>query len=196
MGARSTLFPRAAIWAGSLPLAALLLAASCMKAPTPPTSGGAGGAPAVAPPPVLIFTPPASWEVQPPSMAIFLGMWKLPNGGIANVSYMRGQTSIDSITQNVERWLNQFEVPGSTPQQSYRMESVESYYKEQRLSLIGTLASTNQIGGGDPRPDWMLVGAVLTTPAGPVYVKILGPRADLEPELDSIWSLIGTMRIE
>lgn len=176
-----------------LPLLALAtLAAGCMRAPAPPESGG----PPPSERPVLIFTPPPDWEVQPQTMPIFLGQWSLPEGAIANVSYMPGQDSAEAVASNVQRWVGQFEVPDSTPQQAVRMESVEGHYPEQRILLKGTLVSTNQVGGGDPRMDWMLVGAVLSTKVGPIYVKILGPREQLEPELESLWALVGTMRVE
>ena len=168
----------------------VLLAGACMKAPTPPVAGGTTSRVE------LVFTAPPDWETQPRSMAIFLGQWSIPGDGIANVSWIPGQTGADAIAANVDRWLGQWEVPGSTPQESYELDAAQGYYPEQRIVLHGTLVSTAQLGGGDPREDWMMVASVLATPAGPVYVKLIGPRTELEPQLDTLWELIATMRVQ
>ena len=184
-------------YARVLVVAALLLPAACMKAPEPSAAGGNG--PAAAPTsgtPQLIFTAPPDWTAQPPSMAIFLGQWQIPDSGIANVSWMPNQGSTAQIAANVDRWLAQWEVPGSTPQESYVATSATGYYAEQRIVLKGTLTQTRQVGGGEPRSDWMMVGVVLDTPRGPAFVKVLGPQASLEPQLDTLFELIGTMRLQ
>jgi len=174
-------------------LASLFLVSACVKAPEPPASGGSA---APTGPPQLLFTAPPDWEQKPQSMAIFLGEYDIPDGGIANVSWMPQQGSPEQIAANVDRWLGQWEVPGSTPQQAYEFTSAKGFYAEQRIVLKGTLAQTRQVGGGEPREDWMLVGVVLSTPRGPVYVKVLGSQASLEPELDTLFELIGTMRVQ
>ena len=79
-----------------LPL--LLLLGACMKAPVPPAEGGAAGGT-----PKLSFTAPEDWTEQPITMAIFLGMWELPGGAYANVSWMPGQGNAASVAANSAR---------------------------------------------------------------------------------------------
>ena len=74
-------------------------------------------------------------------MPIFLGEWNIPDGGIANVSWMPQQGTTEQIAANVDRWLNQWEVPGSTPQQAYEFTSAKGFYPEQRMSRMEALES-------------------------------------------------------
>ena len=57
-----------------------------------------------------------------------------------------------------------------------------------QLVLEGTLNATAQLGGGDPREDWMLIGAIMVKDFGPVYLKVMGPSADLESQVEAIYA--------
>jgi len=132
---------------------------------------------------------PADWVAIDVDQPFYLAKWDLPNGGRATISFMGPNFDAASISMNIDRWMSQWSVPGSTPEEAreFGVNSVDDVGMYQ-LVLQGTLNSTAQLGGGEPRTDWMLVGGIIVNDFGPVYLKVIGPSADLESQVDVIYT--------
>jgi len=134
------------------------------------------GPPPDAAPPTLVFQAPEGWKEMPSSQSILLASWTLPGEGIANISWMGNRPEIKQA--NLQRWIDQFEDRGrlmksGTPEDlSIRPLTL--------LEVEGTLAQTRQVGGGDPRVGWALLGSVVDTSEGPVYLKVVGPLKEIQ----------------
>ena len=190
----------------ALPVLLLLLAA-CMKAPQPPAALGApsdphaglampqASPPAAAPSGELSFAmeAPAGWTEVPPDMAFYLAKWTLPGdgGGVCTVS-----ADVGPIDMNLPRWYGQWQVPGGSAEASAEHNRLpETRYPTRTVVVRGTLAETRQVGGGPPRADWMLAGAIIEHPQGPIFVKAVGPQAVLEPQLEELWRAVANAKI-
>jgi hypothetical protein len=202
--AMNTRRPRFRKWLVS-PLLSLVLISglgglsSCMKAPNPATMSGAGSGATEGEvthsDPVLTVTAPADWTETEPQHSFYLKTWELPGGGIANISYFGNNTKI--VQDNLQRWINQFQSADGSPIEKVKRFSLDDAPIEtSMISLEGTMVATAQVGGGDARVGWMLIGGVMMAPHGPLYVKVLGPRDSLHPQMDAVNEMLRGLKAE
>jgi len=171
----------------------------CMKAPDPTTVSGSSASAnegkVTHSEPKLTLTAPADWTETEPQHSFFLKTWELPGGGIANISYLGNNPKI--IEDNQQRWVNQFRTADGSP-----IEKVEKFglddapFETSMIFVEGTMVATAQIGGGDHRENWMLIGAVMMAPHGPLYVKVLGPRESLHPQIGAVNEMLRGLKAE
>lgn len=175
---------------------------SCMKAPDPMTMGGAssgaggsassGQASAI---PQLEVTGPEGWVVTEPQHSFYLNTWQLPAGGIANFSYFGNKPEI--VEDNLTRWVGQFQSADGQPIEQVEKFSLDDAPYETTLIFVeGTMVATSQVGGGDPREGWMLIGGVVMAPQGQLYLKILGPRDQLHPQIGAVQKMLREMKVK
>jgi hypothetical protein len=171
-------------------LFSMCLLVCCVKAPDPtlfaPVANNVVTAPA---PTTVAIDVPQDWAALDIDQSFYLGKWDLPNGGRATVSFLGSTYDAASISMNIDRWMKQWEVPGSSPEEDreFGVKEVDGVGMYQ-LVLQGTLNATAQLGGGEPRADWMLIGAIMVKDFGPVYLKVMGPSADLESQVEAIYA--------
>jgi len=168
-----------------------------MKAPDPSQAPNAAGSPGMASPPGSLtfeMKVPEGWEELAPDQSFYLKKWRIEGGGICTVSFL-GPQSPAGKQANLDRWKGQFPTAGSDSGEAAPAPLPGAAFSTTTLTLKGTFTATRSIGGGPPREDWMLAGAVIETPAGPVFFKAVGPRRVLEPELATLWKGIAAVKI-
>lgn len=177
------------------------LASACMKAPDPDlglrqareqSEPAPPSEPAVKPNVVL----PAieGWQETPTTLEFQVGRWDLPGGGVATISWLGA--SKDSIAMNLDRWLGQWQTEDGTPAQDGRIEpDAEGTYPFTFVRVAGILTETRQVGGGEPRADWLLLGAIVDAPGGPLYVKAVGPEAELGGQADAFRAAVRAIQV-
>lgn len=174
---------------------ALLVLSACMKAPDPEAGIPQTRTQPQAGPPQVELAAPSDWQATQPTQSFFLKTWALPDGGIANISWLGPSTSM--VAQNVDRWIGQFAVEGGDPFAAAQRDSDESgNFPTQFVQVTGTMTSVNQLGGGDPREGWMLFGAVVDTPSGPLYVKVLGPESQISAQAAELRTAILGLTVD
>lgn len=172
----------------ALSLALCALACGCMKAPDPPTMGGGA-------PPRVAFAAPESWEPVEPDQDFFLAKWELAGGGLATLSWLGGGGE-EFIVQNVQRWLAEWVGADGAAIGDYAFDTkLHGGRKTHSIELGGTLTATRQLGGGEPRADWRLFGAVVESEAGPVFLKLIGPAATVTAQTPACWDSLAAMTI-
>lgn len=179
-------------------LLVLLLAGAgalgCMKAPD--ASGMNGAAAVEVPRPQVRFPAPPGWTELAPDQSFFLAKWEVAGGGLATLSWLGAGAGPDFIVSNVERWLAEWQEPGGGAIVDYGFETVtHGGRKTHRIELGGTLTATRQLGGGEPRADWRLFGAVVESPAGPLFLKFIGPAELVTAAGGGCWDAVGRMEI-
>jgi hypothetical protein len=169
------------------------LAAACAKAPDAALFANKPQAPMpTAPAPTTVtMDVPENWQSIEIDQPFYLAKWDLPNGGRATISYLG--SNVESVAMNIDRWMGQWSVQGSSPEDARVFEGkIIGEQEVYQMTLEGTLNSTAQVGGGDPRADWMLVGAIMLKDFGPVYLKVVGPGDDLRDQADVLFSNFST----
>lgn len=168
-----------------LPFLLVMSLGACMKAPDPDVglrqaSGEANAAQETesTEPPQVSMPALEGWTETPTSLGFQLARWELPEGGHATISWLGA--SSDTIAMNLDRWLGQWQTATGAPAQDGRLEpDQEGNHPFTFVRVEGTLTDTRQVGGGDPRAEWMLLGAIVESPRGPLYVKVVGAQSVL-----------------
>lgn len=132
----------------------------------------------------LVFQPPTGWISEPPTSAMRVAQYRLPRAeGDAEdaslvTSYLGGQGG--SVEANLERWTDQMEQPDGSPSKdkaTTKTVTVNSL-KVTLLDVTGTYRADTMMPGGGARldkPNFRMRAAVIETPRGPYFVKLVGP---------------------
>ena len=177
-----------------------LFLAACMKAPDPAMAAGqpqSAAAPLVPSSPStpqepstnINFSVPSDWTVQKVNNGFTLKKWGLPGGGVCTVTAVGGD-----IGANFQRWASQFDLGNK----QWKRESLSgAVYATELMRATGTLLAGAQIGGGEARRDWSLIGAAIPeTPIGSLYVKVLGPAEILAAQEGSILQALKSLSLD
>lgn len=146
----------------------------------------------------LRITPPAAWRPVRPSSSMRAAEFAIPGsaGDAEAVAYYFGPGQGGGVEDNVARWIAQFvPEPGSssvTPRESLEVAGI-------RVTVVRARGAYHAgVGMGqpsEPRPGYALVGLILESPKGPVFLKITGPAATIDAASDAIDELIHSVAV-
>lgn len=130
---------------------------------------------------------PATWKESPATSPMRLKQFTVPGKGGEKggdgelVIFFFGQGQGGSVEDNLARWKKQFEPPAG--------KTVDQISKTEKLKLASTSATLLDISGtylfkarpmdpgpGEPRPGHRMLAAVLETPGGSYYLRLVGPE--------------------
>ncbi len=162
-----------------------------------PGMPGAGIEPAPeAPDPGLAWTVPARWTAQgerPMRIATYLVPMAKGDAeaGECAVFYF-GPNQGGSVEDNIDRWVGQFENP-STPQRTTQTVHGLSIARVKLHGAFLTPGGPNMESQGK-KPDYQLLGAIVTGPKGAVFFKLTGPAKTVEAAVPEFDRMLGTIR--
>lgn len=149
----------------------------------PALSGGMGDAPSGE----LAWTVPKEWVEETPKSGMRKAQYRLPavSGDKEDgecVVYYFGAGQGGDVKSNLDRWASQFGGRGSTPPKF--TETKAGALTISRAEARGTYTgSPMSMGGGpepQPKPDSMLLGAIVPGPESNWFFKCTGPEKTLE----------------
>jgi hypothetical protein len=111
--------------------------------------------------------------------------------------YHFGSGQGGDLEANVARWKGQFK-PGDdgTPVKMERKEYTFGKRKMLLVTLKGTFLSGSAMGPKTPVPGSAMLGAILESEEGTVFIKFTGPEKDVESNREGFLKLIGTAYTE
>lgn len=137
---------------------------------------------------------PPAWKDTPPTSPMRIKQLTVPGKGGENagdaelVIFYFGEGQGGSVDDNLARWKQQFEVPaGKTADDISKVETVKLSSKAAApgggaatvLDISGTYlfkARPMDPGPGEPRPNYRMLAAVLPTPKGNYFIRLVGPE--------------------
>ena len=128
---------------------------------------------------------PAGWKAVPPASAMRKAEYVLPgSGGDASlVVFYFGPDQGGDLEANIERWYGQFTQPDgkTTKERSHRSEKAVGSIKATLVDINGTYTAGG-MGGGSTAPltGARMLGAILGTPSGSFFFKLVGPQATVD----------------
>jgi hypothetical protein len=143
----------------------------------------------------LKFTVPAGWVEEERTSSMRVAQYRLPKAATDTedaslVLYYFGQGQGGSATANVERWVGQMkQAEGSSAKQ----EGLEvNGLKVTTVDVSGTYGAETAPGSGTfhNKPGYRLRAAVVETPNGSYYVKLVGPEKTVAQWNESFLSYI------
>ena len=153
----------------------------------------------------LKFTVPAGWIEEERTSSMRVAQYKLPKAAgdtedASLVLYYFGQGQGGSTAANIERWLGQMkQQDGSSSKDKAKEEQIEANgLKVATIDLLGTYVAETSPGSGTfhNKPGYRLRAAVVETPKGSYFVKLVGPEKTVAQWNDSFLSYLRSFEFK
>ena len=126
------------------------------------------------------FKRPANWEWMETTSTMRKAQLKVPSADKKEsaevVFFYFGESSGGGTKANVDRWLGQFQEPKDKIKSKVEEVTVEKR-KVTYVQAEGTYMSGMPGGPKTAQPNSMLLGAILESDSGNVFIKMTGPAA-------------------
>jgi hypothetical protein len=155
--------------------------------------------------PTLKFDAPDGWVAKTPSSTMRVAEFALPRAATdaedASLTvYFFGATQGGSVSANIDRWIGQMTQPdGKASKDVAKTSAMESHgLKISLVDLTGTYVAEMSPGATEHfnKPGFRLRAAVVETPGGPYYVKVIGPSATVAKWDPSVAQFLKSLRYE
>ena len=170
-------------------------------APPEPTSGGAGApaapgeaaAPGAADPGVA-WSVPKRWTIDL-AQGMRVATYLVPAAGGEGAEcavYYFGPGQGGGVDANLERWMGEFQPLEKHDVRKLKPGGIEVT----RIEARGTYAAHSMRGSEAPgqKPNWALMGAIVSGPKGDVFFKLTGPAATMERAAKEFDGMLGSVR--
>ena len=138
-------------------------------------------------PGALKYTAPSGWQTRAASSSMRVAEFVLPGRDAASsaelVVYYFGGTG-GSVDANIERWLGQMQQPDGRPTSAVAAREAKTIngLKIALLDVSGTYVAEVKPGATEKHnsPGFRMRTAVVDTPRGPYFLKLVGPAATID----------------
>lgn len=152
----------------------------------------------------LKFTVPAGWIEEPRSSSMRVAQYKLPKiaadtEDASLVLYYFGQGQGGTAAANVERWVDQMKQADGSAVKDAKEERFETNgLKVTTVDVSGTYVAETAPGSGtlNNNPGYRLRAAVIETPKGSYFVKLVGPEKTVTQWNDSFLSYLKSFQVK
>lgn len=155
--------------------------------------------------PSLKFRVPAGWVEEERTSSMRVAQYRLPrNGGDTEdaslVLYYFGQGQGGSTAANMERWIGQIQqADGSSSKDKAKEEHFEAHgLKIATIDVAGTYVAETSPGSGTflNKPSYRMRAAVVETPKGSYFVKLVGPEKTVTHWNESFMSYLRSFEFK
>jgi hypothetical protein len=153
----------------------------------------------------LKFTVPAGWIEEERTSSMRVAQYRLPRAATDTedaslVLYYFGQGQGGSASANVERWIGQMkQAEGASSKEAAKQEQLEvNGLKVTTVDVSGTYVAETAPGSGTfhNKPAYRLRAAVVETPNGSYFVKLVGPEKTVAQWNESFLSYIRSFEFK
>jgi hypothetical protein len=151
----------------------------------------------------FLLTPPKGWEERKTSSSMRAAEWRVPGATGAEdgelVVYFFGAGGAGGAQANIERWVGQFDQGGGKPARDAAKIS-ELTIAGQKATLVevtGHYVAAVRPGASEQldKSDWSMFAAIVESPAGAYYFKMLGPTATVRASGKPLREMLGSMAL-
>lgn len=151
------------------------------------------------------FEAPTGWVAKTPSSSMRVADFALPKAAgdeedATATLYFFGANQGGGVSANIDRWISQMTQPdGKASKDVAKTSAMESHgLKISLIDLTGTYVAEMSPGATEHfnKPGFRLRAAVVETPGGPYYVKVIGPSATVAKWNASIDQFLKSLRYE
>jgi hypothetical protein len=145
---------------------------------------------------------PADWTVVPTTSNMRAAQFQLPAkpGAEAElvITYF-GTHGAGSVDDNVDRWLGQFQQPdGKKPRDVAKIEKTKFGGQDATfVAVSGHYVTQGMPGGAGPvdKQDQALLAAIVDSPSGPYYFKLVGAKSTLDANTAAFRAMLDSLKI-
>lgn len=149
------------------------------------------------------FVPPSDWASRPVTSSMRAADFVLPGkaGEAELIVFYFGPSGAGSIDDNVNRWVDQFQQPdGKSSRDAAKIEKTKFGGQDATyVSLTGRYVTQGMPGGGGgpvDKPDQALLAAIVGSPSGPYYFKLVGPKETVEASAKAFRGMLDSLKIQ
>ncbi len=165
-------------------------------APPPGMPGSAATPPAQAPNPGIHWKAPSRWQKQA-DRAMRVATYTIPKASGDSVDaecavFYFGPGQGGGVGANLERWIGEFE--NAAPPRRFTAEV--GGLKVSKVEVSGTYLAHggHNMEALGRKPGWKLLGAIVESPAGPVFFKLTGPIKTVDAARTEFDGTVGSVR--
>src|SRR6185369_10071466 len=152
----------------------------------------------------LKFTIPAGWVEEPRTSSMRVAQFKLPKAesdaeDASLVLYYFGQNQGGSTAANVERWVSQMKQADGSAVKDAKQEQFETNgLKVTTVDVSGTYVAETAPGSGtfNNNAGYRLRAAVVETPNGNYFVKLVGPEKTVAQWNESFLNYLKSFQLK
>jgi hypothetical protein len=116
------------------------------------------------------------------------------------VVYYFGQTGAGGVQANIDRWVGQFTQPDGKPSKDVAKLEQATYggQKADLVTVSGNYASRPTPGSPDAvnKPNQTLQAAIVPSPSGPYYFRLLGDSAAVAAQSGKFRELLASLKLD
>jgi len=144
---------------------------------------------------------PPAWVTKPTSSTMRVTSFTMPGaaGEAELVVYYFGEGGAGSADANIERWFGQITQPDGRPTRD--VATIEhSHVAGQEMTLISVSGHyrAEAMPGSDEmvdKPDQALLAAIVMSPRGPYFFKLLGPKATVDAQAATFRAALMSLQL-
>jgi hypothetical protein len=143
---------------------------------------------------------PADWQEKPSVSSMRAAEFALPasDGRAEVIVYYFGQTGAGSVQDNIDRWVSQFTQPDGKPSsEATKVEQVTLAGQAASLVSVSGRYAAPAMPGGEAvdKPDQSLLAAIVPSPKGPYYFRLIGDRAAVAAQTGKFRELLNSLKL-
>ncbi len=145
---------------------------------------------------------PEGWKEKPSVSGMRAAEFQLPEGsGQAEVVvYYFGQSGAGGVQANIDRWVGQFTQPDGKPSKDVAKVEKATFAGQEAdlVTVSGNYASRPTPGSTEAvnKPDQTLQAAIVPSPNGPYYFRLLGDKAAVEAQAGKFRELLASLKLD
>jgi hypothetical protein len=144
---------------------------------------------------------PEGWSQVPPSSPMRLAEYRVPSpepgGAPAEVSVFHLGPAALAVDETLQRWAASFDGAADRAEQPKRSQRRAGPNVVHVVEASGTYKPTGMgmesADKATEHPGWSLVGAIVETPVGPYYFKLLGPQTTVHGAREAFLRMIDSV---
>jgi hypothetical protein len=148
------------------------------------------------------LTVPAGWTTKPVTSNMRAADFQLPGkpGAEAElIVYYFGAKGAGSVDDNLDRWLKQFQQPdGKASRDVAKIEQTKFGGQSATfVSVTGRYVAAAMPGATESvdKPDQALLAAIVDSPSGPYYFKLVGAKATVDANAAAFRSMLDSLKV-
>lgn len=143
-------------------------------------------------------TVPAGWQAQTPSSSMRIAQYSVPathGGKGASLAVFEG--NMGSVDDNVKRWIGQFSHPDGNSEAAARRWKLQTDGGLEATLVDASGTYNGGMGrGGGPVADYRVLGAIVHTGSTYLYLKLIGPRDEVEDLQKPFEQMVLSMKVD
>lgn len=143
---------------------------------------------------------PDKWTEKPITSSMRAADLVLPGGNGELIVYYFGEGGAGSIEDNLDRWLGQFVQPdGKASKDVAKIEKTKIANQDATLvSVTGRFMADAMPGMGSAvdKADQALLAAIIASPAGPYYFKLVGDKAAVTAQTPAFKAMLQSIKLQ